>query len=83
LAKNIKQLVGLPSPTEFSIGHFVQNRQGFDEVLKQAEAASTVVSENRMSGLETSSQDTLNILMIVYGKLSGILVGTPKTEGIF
>jgi len=30
LAKNIKQLVGLPSPTEFSIGHFVQYKQGVD-----------------------------------------------------
>jgi hypothetical protein len=28
LAKNIKQLVGPPSPTEFSIGHFVQYKQG-------------------------------------------------------
>jgi hypothetical protein len=36
-----------------------------------------------MSGGGTSTQDTLNILMIICGKLSGILVGTPKTEGIF
>lgn len=45
MAKNINQLVGLPSPTEFSIGQFVQYKQGIDEVLKQAEADGTVVSE--------------------------------------
>lgn len=45
LAKNIRQLVAPPSLTEFSIGPIVQYKQGVDKVLKQAEAAGTVVTE--------------------------------------
>ena len=45
LAKDAKQPVGPPSPTEFSIGHFVQNKQEVDDVLNQAKAAGAVVTE--------------------------------------
>ena len=81
LAKNIRQLVAPPSLTEFSIGPIVQYKQGVDKVLKQAEAAGTVVTEEPHE--RPSTQDTLNVLMIICGKLFGILVGKPKTEGIF
>jgi predicted lactoylglutathione lyase len=45
LAKDAKQHVGPPSPTEFSIGHFVQSKEEVDTLLKQAEAAGAVVTE--------------------------------------
>ena len=47
LVKNIKQLIAPPSLTEFSIGPIVQYKQGVDKVLKQAEAAGTVVTEEQ------------------------------------
>jgi uncharacterized protein len=45
LAKDAKQPVGPPSSTEFSIGHFVQSKEEVDALLKQAEAAGAIVSE--------------------------------------
>jgi uncharacterized protein len=45
LAKDVKQPVGPPSPTEFSIGHFVQSKEEVDALLKQAEAAGAIVTE--------------------------------------
>ena len=41
LAKDAKQpvdVVGVSNPTEFSIGHFVQNKEEVDGLLKQAKA---------------------------------------------
>ena len=45
LAKDAKQPVRPPSPTEFSIGHFVQSKEEVDALLKQAEAAGAIVTE--------------------------------------
>jgi uncharacterized protein len=49
LAKDAKQpaaVVGVSkSPTEFSIGHFVQSKEEVDELLKQAKAAGAIVTE--------------------------------------
>ena len=45
LAKDAKQPAGPPSPTEFSIGHFVQSKEEVDALLKQAEAAGAIVTE--------------------------------------
>lgn len=49
LAKDAKQpiVVGVSkrSPTEFSIGHFVQTKEEVDALLKQAKAAGAIVTE--------------------------------------
>ncbi len=47
LAKDAKQPVGggVSSPTEFSIGHFVQSKEEVDALLKQAKAAGATVTE--------------------------------------
>jgi uncharacterized protein len=45
LAKDANQPVGVPSSTEFSIGHVVQNREEVDALLKRAEAAGATVTE--------------------------------------
>jgi uncharacterized protein len=49
LAKDAKQpvVVGVSkrSPTEFSIGHFVQSKEEVDALLKQAKAAGAIVTE--------------------------------------
>ena len=48
LAKDAKQpvdVVGVSNPTEFSIGHFVQNKEEVDSLLKQAKAAGAIVTE--------------------------------------
>ena len=47
LAKDAKQPVvgvGVSSPTEFSIGHFVESKE-VDSLLKQAKAAGAIVTE--------------------------------------
>jgi uncharacterized protein len=46
LAKDAKQLVGTSSSTDFSIGHFVQSKEEVDALLKQAEAAGAIVTED-------------------------------------
>jgi len=45
LAKDAKQPVGASSPTEFSIGHVVQNKEEVDALLKRAESAGATVTE--------------------------------------
>jgi uncharacterized protein len=51
LAKDTKQPVvsggggGVSSPTEFSIGHFVQSKEEVNALLKQAKAAGAIVTE--------------------------------------
>ena len=45
LAKDAKQPVGVSSPTEFSIGHLVQNKEEVDALLKQAKAAGATVTD--------------------------------------
>jgi uncharacterized protein len=49
LAKDAKQpiFVGVSkrSPTEFTIGHFVQSKEEVDALLKQAKAAGAIVTE--------------------------------------
>lgn len=48
LAKDAKQpvvAVGVSSPTEFSIGHFVESKEEVDSLLKQAKAAGAIVTE--------------------------------------
>ena len=45
LAKDAKQRVGVPTSTEFSIGHVVQNRVEVDALLERAEAAGATVTE--------------------------------------
>src|SRR5437867_12953267 len=39
LAKDVNAPVGVASPTEFSIGQLVQNREEVDALIKRAEAA--------------------------------------------
>lgn len=48
LAKDAKQpvvTVGVSSPTEFSIGHFVESKEEVDSLLKQAKSAGAIVTE--------------------------------------
>jgi len=45
LAKDARQSVGLSSPTEFSLGHAVQNKEEVDALLKQAKAAGATVTD--------------------------------------
>jgi catechol 2,3-dioxygenase-like lactoylglutathione lyase family enzyme len=45
LAKDAKQPVGASSPTEFSIGHFVQSKEQVHALLKQARSAGATVTE--------------------------------------
>src|SRR5260370_7950826 len=45
LAKDAKEPVGVASPTEFSIGHLVQNKQEVDALIKRAEAAGATVTD--------------------------------------
>ena len=45
LAKDANQPLGVPSSTEFSIGHVVQSREEVDALLKRAEAAGASVTE--------------------------------------
>jgi uncharacterized protein len=45
LAKDAKQPVGVSSPTEFSIGHVVQNKEEVDALLRRAESAGATVTE--------------------------------------
>jgi uncharacterized protein len=45
LAKDAKQPVGVSSPTEFSIGHIVQNKEEVDALLQRAEAAGASVTD--------------------------------------
>jgi catechol 2,3-dioxygenase-like lactoylglutathione lyase family enzyme len=45
LAKDAKQPVGVSSPTEFSIGHVVENKKEVDALLKRAKAAGATVTD--------------------------------------
>jgi uncharacterized protein len=45
LAKDAKQPVGVSSPTEFSIGHFVQSKEEVDALIKQAKDAGATVTD--------------------------------------
>jgi catechol 2,3-dioxygenase-like lactoylglutathione lyase family enzyme len=45
LAKDAKEPVGVSSPTEFSIGHLVQNKEEVDALIKQAEVAGATVTD--------------------------------------
>ena len=48
LTKDAKQpvdVVGVSNPTEFSIGHFVQNKEEVNGLLKQAKAPGAIVTE--------------------------------------
>ena len=45
LAKDANQPVGVSSPTEFSIGHVVQNKEEVDALLRRAESAGATVTE--------------------------------------
>ena len=40
-----QQPVGVSSPTEFSIGHVVENKQEVDALLKRAKAAGATVTD--------------------------------------
>ncbi len=44
LAKDANEPVGVASPTEFSLGHLVQNKEEVDALLKRAEAAGATVT---------------------------------------
>jgi uncharacterized protein len=45
LAKDAKQSVGVASPTEFSLGHIVENKKEVDALLKRAKAAGATVTD--------------------------------------
>ncbi len=45
LAKDAKEPAGVASPTEFSLGHLVQNKEEVDALLKRAEAAGATVTD--------------------------------------
>ncbi len=45
LAKDANEPVGVASPTEFSLGHFVQNKEEVDALMKRAEAAGAMVTD--------------------------------------
>ena len=45
LAKDAKQPVGVSSPTEFSLGHVVENKKEVDALLKRAKAAGATVTD--------------------------------------
>jgi uncharacterized protein len=45
VAKDARQSVGIASPTEFSIGHTVQNKEEVDALLKQVKAAGATVTD--------------------------------------
>ncbi len=45
LAKDANEPVGVASPTEFSIGHLVHNKEEVDALLKRAEAAGATVTD--------------------------------------
>ena len=45
LAKDAKEPVGVASPTEFSLGHLVQNKEEVDALMKRAEAAGATVTD--------------------------------------
>jgi uncharacterized protein len=44
LAKDAKEPIGVSSPTEFSIGHLVQNKEEVDSLMKRAESAGAIVT---------------------------------------
>ena len=44
LAKDAKEPIRVSSPTEFSIGHLVQNKEEVDSLMKQAESAGATVN---------------------------------------
>src|SRR2546430_3275951 len=44
LAKDAKEPVGVASPTEFSLGHLVQNKEEVDALMKRAEAVGATVT---------------------------------------
>ena len=45
LAKDAKEAIGVSSPTEFSIGHLVQNKEEVDSLMKRAESAGSTVTD--------------------------------------
>jgi len=45
LAKDAKEPVGVASPTEFGLGHLVQNKEEVDALMKRAEAAGATVTD--------------------------------------
>jgi catechol 2,3-dioxygenase-like lactoylglutathione lyase family enzyme len=44
LAKDAEEPIGISSPTEFSIGHLVQNKEEVDLLMKRAETAGATVT---------------------------------------
>ncbi len=45
LAKDAKEPLGVPSPSEFSIGHLVQSKEEVDALTRLAEAAGATVTD--------------------------------------
>lgn len=45
LAKDARQAMGNPCPTEFSLGYFAQSKNEVDELLRRAEAAGATITD--------------------------------------
>jgi uncharacterized protein len=45
LAKDAHEGIGVPSPTEFSLGHVVQTKEQVDAIIKRAAAAGATVTD--------------------------------------
>lgn len=45
LAKDANKSLGISSSTEFSLGHVVQSKQEVDAILKRAQAAGAIVTD--------------------------------------
>ncbi len=45
LAKDAKEPLGVPSPTEFSLGHLVQSKEEVDALIERAAAAGAIITD--------------------------------------
>jgi hypothetical protein len=45
LAKDARQTMGVPSPTEFSLGYIAANKDEVDQILSQAKAAGATITD--------------------------------------
>jgi hypothetical protein len=71
LALDANQPDGIPSTTEFSIGHLVQSKEEVDTLLNQAKAAGATVTEEPYERPWGSIRGTLRIQTVIFGRLFG------------
>lgn len=72
--------IGIPSPTELSIGHNVSSIAEVDAVLEQAKSAGAVIVKPAQNTFGVVTLATFKTPISIYGRLCGTHSCFPKSE---